>query len=144
MILENVDVAKKTFTLKFSDSDVAHMSFGADKWGYTEMRVEVTKKDEEGKFMEGFSISYHWDSSKEEAPAFVMDMMSLLHKLGKMESSAGGEEVQTDMDAPNPETVAGEEAEEAQKKKMECQKCGEMEEKCECEEPDLKEMKDEE
>ena len=99
MILENVDVAKKTFTLKFSDSDVAHMSFGADKWGYTEMKVEITKKDEDGKFMEGFSISYHWDSAKDEAPAFVMDMMSLLHKLGKIGSSAG-EEVAPDMEVP--------------------------------------------
>ena len=141
MILENVDAAKKTFTLKFSDSDVAHMSFGADKWGYTEMRVEITKKDEDGKFMEGFSISYHWDSSKDEAPAFVMDMMSLLHKLGKMGSSAGGEEVQTDMDAPTPETVAGEEEEAQEKKKMKCQKCGKMEEECDCEEPDLEEVK---
>jgi isopenicillin N synthase-like dioxygenase len=114
MILENVDVAKQTFTLKFSDSDVVHMNFGADKYGYTEMRVEVTKRDEDGKFMEGYNISYHWDSSKEEAPAFVMDMMSLLHKLGKIGSAAAsGDEVvetPTDMDAPTPETRAAEEA----------------------------------
>ena len=112
MILENVDVAKQTFTLKFSDSDVVHMTFGADKWGYTEMRVEITKKDEDGKFMEGYNISYHWDSSKEEAPAFVMDMMALLHKLGKVGAAAGEETVEetpTDMDTPTPETVAGEE-----------------------------------
>lgn len=112
MILENVDVAKQTFTLKFSDSDVVHMTFGADKWGYTEMRVEVTKKDEDGKFIEGYNISYHWDSSKEEAPAFVMDMMSLLHKLGKVGATKGGETVEetpTDMDAPTPEARAEEE-----------------------------------
>ena len=145
MIVENVDVAKRTFTLKFSDTDIAHMSFGADKWGYTEMRVEITKKDDAGNFMEGFSISYHWDSKKDEAPAFVMDMMSMLHKLGKLGAAAGGETVEetpTDMDAPTPETVT---EEEAQKNKMKCKKCGEMEENCECDEPDLEEMnKDEE
>ena len=106
MILENVDVAKKTFTLKFSDSDVAHMNFGADKYGYTEMRVEITKKDEDGKFMEGFSISYHWDASKDEAPAFVIDMMSLLHKLGKTGSAAGDKVAETPMEVP---TTRGEE-----------------------------------
>jgi len=119
MILENVDVAKKTFTLKFSDSDVAHMSFGADKWGYTEMRVEITKKDEDGKFMEGFSISYHWDSAKDEAPAFVMDMMSLLNKLGKI-GSAAGENVDTV--AETPEVVGedvGEEEEAAEEEAVE-------------------------
>ena len=95
MILENVDVAKKTFTLKFSDSDIMHMNFGADKWGYTEMRVEVQKKDEDGKFIEGYTVSYHWDSSKEELPAFVMDMKEMLNKLGKIGSAAGGEDVST-------------------------------------------------
>ena len=109
MILENVDVAKKTFTLKFSDSDVAHMNFGADKYGYTEMRIEVTKKDEDGKFMEGFSISYHWDASKDEAPAFVIDMMSLLHKLGKIGSAAGGDSVVEETPTTVGEEEAGEE-----------------------------------
>ena len=89
MILENVDAAKRTFTLKFSDTDIVHMTFSVDKWGYTEMRVEITKKDDDGKFMEGFTVSYHWNSEKDEAPAFVMDMMSLLNKLGKLGSAAG-------------------------------------------------------
>lgn len=114
MILENVDVAKRTFTLKFSDADIAHMSFGADKYGYTEMSVEITKKDEEGNFMEGFRISYHWDAKKDEAPAFVMDMMSMLHKLGKIGSASGGENVDTTAeDAPVPSVGEKEEADEA-------------------------------
>jgi hypothetical protein len=112
MILENVDVAKKTFTLKFSDEDIAHMSFGADKYGFTEMRVEVSKKDEDGKFMEGFMISYHWDAKKDEAPAFVMDMMSMLHKLGKIGADAGENTDTVAEDAPVPSVGEEEEAEE--------------------------------
>lgn len=109
MILENVDVAKRSFTLKFSDTDIAHMSFGADKYGFTEMTVEVSKRDEDGKFMEGFRISYHWDASKDEAPAFVMDMMAMLHKLGKIGTAAGENVdtvVETDSEVP---TAGGEE-----------------------------------
>jgi len=109
MILENVDVAKRSFTLKFSDTDIAQLTFGADKYGYTEMRVEVVKKDEEGNFIEGFSISYHWDSKKEEAPAFVMDMMAMLHKLGSL-GSAAGENVDTVVEStPEEPTTRGEE-----------------------------------
>jgi hypothetical protein len=123
MILTNVDVAKRSFTLKFSDTDIAHMNFGADKYGYTEMRVEVVKKDEKGNFMEGFMISYHWDSKKDEAPAFVMDMMSMLHKLGKLGADAGEELTDTVADdTPVPsvgEEAAEEEAEEEVKEASE-------------------------
>jgi len=137
MILENVDVAKKTFTLKFSDADIAHMSFGADKYGYTEMRVEVTKKDEEGKFMEGFSISYHWDAKKDAAPAFVMDMMSMLHKLGKICADAGEENVDTVAEAA-PVPVAGEEEEEVAEEVEETKETEEVAEEA-AEEEEVKE-----
>lgn len=87
MLLEKVDAAKKSFTLKFADTDVVYVNFGADKYGFNEMKVEVSRKDEEGTFVERFAILYTWNSALDEAPAFVMDMMGLLHKVGKMETS---------------------------------------------------------
>jgi hypothetical protein len=92
MLLEKIDAQKKSFTLRFSDTDVISVAFGADKWGYNEMRVEVSKKEpgEEPNIpdtmTERFAISYHWNPEMEETPAFVMDMMSLLHKLGKVKA----------------------------------------------------------
>ena len=100
MLLEKIDAAKKSFTLKFSDSDVVSVLFGADKWGYNEMRVEVTKKEPNvdpamsDTLVEKFMISYHWNPELEETPAFVMDMMSLLHKLGKVKGALEIEETE--------------------------------------------------
>ena len=100
MLLEKIDAAKKSFTLRFSDSDVISVLFGADKWGYNEMRVEVSKREPATEpnmsdtLIEKFMISYHWNPELEETPAFVMDMMSLLHKLGKVKGALEVEEVE--------------------------------------------------
>lgn len=124
MLLEKIDAQKKSFTLKFSDSDVVSVLFGADKWGYNEMRVEVTKKEPSedvnmpDKLIERFMISYHWNPELEETPAFVMDMMSLLHKLGKVKGELEVEE--------------GAE--------MMCKECEKTEKECDCEDPELEEV----
>ncbi|MCK4975601.1 MAG: hypothetical protein KAS36_01565 [Anaerolineales bacterium] len=100
MLLEKIDAATKSFTLRFSDSDVVSVLFGADRWGYNEMRVEVSKKEpatephEPDTLIEKFMISYHWNPELEETPAFVMDMMSLLHKLGKVKGALEVEETE--------------------------------------------------
>jgi hypothetical protein len=99
MLLEKIDAAKKSFTLRFSDSDVVSVLFGADKWGYNEMRVEISKKEPATEphmsdtLVEKFMISYHWNPELDETPAFVMDMMSLLHQLGKIKEEHAAEEV---------------------------------------------------
>lgn len=87
MILEKIDAQSRAFTIRFSESDVIHLSFGADKYGYTEMRVGVVKKDDEDNMLENFTISYSWNSDMEEAPAFVMDMMTLLNRIGRLGAS---------------------------------------------------------
>jgi hypothetical protein len=84
MLLERVDAQKKSFTLKFADTDVVSVAFGSERWGYNEMRVDVSKKDEDDSYTERFELRYNWNSELEETPAFVMDMMSLIHKIGKM------------------------------------------------------------
>lgn len=118
MLLEKIDAAKKSFTLKFSDSDVVSVLFGADKWGYNEMRVEVTKKEPNvdpamsDTLVEKFMISYHWNPELEETPAFVMDMMSLLHKLGKVKGELEVEEVVEEVEEEVAEEVVEEETEE--------------------------------
>ena len=117
MLLEKIDAQKKSFTLKFADSDVVGVMFGTDKWGYNEMRVEVSKKDAEDNFTERFELRYTWNFQMEEAPPFVMDMMSLIHRLAKMNA---------DNEVP---LSVGE-------KMKKCAKCEEMEDKCECEEPE--------
>jgi uncharacterized membrane protein len=109
MLLEKIDAAKKSFTLKFADSDVVYVNFGADKYGFNEMKVEVSRKDEEGTFVERFAILYTWNSEMEEMPAFVMDMMGLLHKVGKMDAAVEEEEVEGEVVV---EEVVEEEAEE--------------------------------
>lgn len=119
MLLEKIDAAKKSFTLRFSDSDVVSVLFGADKWGYNEMRVEVTKKEPNvvdptmsDTLVEKFMISYHWNPELEETPAFVMDMMSLLHKLGKVKGELEVEEVAEEVEEEVVEEVVEEETEE--------------------------------
>lgn len=118
MLLEKIDAAKKSFTLRFSDSDVVSVLFGADKWGYNEMRVEVTKKEPNidptmsDTLVEKFMISYHWNPELEETPAFVMDMMSLLHKLGKVKGELEVEEVAEEAVEEVVEEVVEEETEE--------------------------------
>jgi len=127
MLLEKIDAAKKSFTLKFSDTDVVSVAFGADKWGYNEMRVEISKKEMsedpmmEDKMVERFTISYQWNPEMEETPAFVMDMMALLHQLGKVKGALEVDEI--------------EEAAE-----MMCKKCEKTEKECDCEDPELEEM----
>ncbi len=111
MLLEKIDAAKKSFTLKFADSDVVYVNFGADKYGFNEMKVEVSRKDEEGTFVERFAILYTWNSEMDEMPAFVMDMMGLLHKVGKMETGAEEEEVEVEADVEVEEAVEEEEEE---------------------------------
>ena len=97
MLLEKIDAAKKSFTLKFADTDVVYVNFGADKYGFNEMKVEVSRKDEEGTFVERFAILYTWNSEMDEMPAFVMDMMGLLHKVGKMETGVEEEEEEVEV-----------------------------------------------
>ena len=104
MLLEKTDAAKKSFTLKFADSDVVYVNFGADKYGFNEMKVEVSRRDEEDTFVERFAILYTWNSEMEEAPAFVMDMMGLLHKVGKMNA-------EVEVEAETEEVVEEEEEE---------------------------------
>ena len=134
MILEKIDAQKRSFTLRFSDMDVVSVAFGADKWGYNEMRVEVSKKEtaEEPNMpdtpTERFSISYQWNPEMEETPAFVMDMMALLHQLGKVKA-----EVEEEEEVIEEETAA----------EMMCKKCEKTEKECSCEDPELMEMEEE-
>lgn len=139
MLLEKIDAAKKSFTLKFSDKDVAAVMFGADKYGYHEMRVEVSRKEPSedptmpDMMIDKFIIQYHWNPDLDEAPPFVMDMMAMLHQLGKVNASFDEEVVEEEVE---------EVVEEAEVEMM-CKKCDKTEKECGCPEPELVEYKEE-
>jgi hypothetical protein len=115
MLLEKIDAQKKSFTLKFSDKDIVAVMFGADKYGYHEMRVEAARREpsenpnEPDMLIDKFVIQYHWNPELDDAPPFVMDMMAMLHKLGKV--NAADEDVENVEDVVE-EEVAEEEASE--------------------------------
>jgi Na+-transporting methylmalonyl-CoA/oxaloacetate decarboxylase gamma subunit len=48
--------------------------------------------------VEKFMISYHWNPELDETPAFVMDMMSLLHKIGKVKGEFEEAEVEEEVE----------------------------------------------
>jgi hypothetical protein len=112
MLLEKINAAKKAFALKFQDTDVVEISFHADKSGYNEMHMSVRKQEEAGSeyYSDVFGIRYSWDGRKEDSPAFVMDMMALLHQMGKINAENG--DIPEDAPEEVVEVMSGEEEEE--------------------------------